>query len=158
MYQYNYPIDNYNLYGYETLSQIYQNLIDAMTKSSQTNIKLKAATEQEIRNKFERLKDAENELNDALKNAEIKKQLQIASKGIIDPDKIPDEALSTILEKHSNLLGLTKKYNTKVKNLADILEIINGVIAEKTGNQYGVSVKLNYPTYVPLYPSIYTGY
>ncbi len=144
---YYYPID-YNLYGYTTLSQIYQNLIDATTNSTETNLRLKTATDKEIRDKLERLKKSETELADAIKNAELKNRLAVASRGMIDPDKIPDDALASVLEKHSNLLGLTKTYNSKVKNLADILQVINKIVAEKTNGRYGVNVSIGYPTAV----------
>jgi hypothetical protein len=149
-----------NTYGYDMLSQIYKNLIEAMTssKSLSNNIRLKDTTNEEIKTKLEKLKQAESDLNDAIKNAELKKQLQIASNGIIDPNKIPDKYLPEILDKHSNLLGLTSTYNTRVKNLVDILQKINDVIKEKSGGQYGVRMSINYPTGImptgimPTYP------
>ncbi|XWV26270.1 hypothetical protein QJ857_gp0805 [Tupanvirus soda lake] len=154
-----------NLYGYSMLSQIYENILNAITNYPFSyNFKIKDNINTEIKNKLERLKKAEDDLRDALKNEQLKKQLQTASRGYIDPDRIPDKYLPSVLEKHSNLLGLTNTYNTKVKNLVNILQKINDVVYEKTGGQYGLTMSVNttpstppidiYPPY-PVHATIY---
>ena len=149
-----YPIDtfgsnyyDYNLYGYDMLSQIYANLINTIdTYPYGYNFRINSGINQEIKNKLERLKKAEEDLRDSLKNAELKKQLQIASRGYIDPNRIPDKYLPGILEKHSNLLGLTNTYNSKVNNLVNILQTINDVVYQKTNGQYGLTMSVGTPT------------
>jgi hypothetical protein len=154
-----YPItlnpDYNNLYGYDMLSQIYANLLNTIdTYPYGYNFRIKPDINQEIKNKLDRLKKAEDDLRDALENAELKKQLQVASRGYIDPNRIPDKYLPAILEKHSNLLGLTGTYNSKVRNLVNILQKINDVVYEKTDGQYGVSMNVSTPTApsVNIYP------
>jgi DNA repair ATPase RecN len=140
-----------NLYGYNLLSQIYKNLINTVTQySTGYNLKFKQDKNLEIQEKLERLQQLEKEIQDELNNAELKRYLQVASRGYIDPSRIPDKNLPEVLEKHANLLNLTTKYNTKVLNLANILKTMNNVLAEKTSRpNYGLNMSVNYPVYTP---------
>lgn len=145
----------YNLYGYSLLSQIYKNLIDTLTKYPDIyNLKLKEEKNKDILEKLEKLKQLEKEIIEELENAKLKQYLQISSKGYIDPDRIPDKDLPAVLEKHSNLLNLTTKYNTNVLNLVNILRTMNNVLTEKLKHpKYKLSMSINYPiqtiSYIP---------
>lgn len=139
----------YNLYGHNLLSQIYNNLDNTLTNySDQYNLKMRFEKNQEIIEKLDKLKKLEQEINLEIQNAELKKYLQNASRGIIDSKRIPDENLPEILEKHSNLLNLTTKYNSKVIDLANILKTVNNVLYDKvTPEKYALNMSIKYPAY-----------
>ena len=140
--------DPHHLYGYNLLSNIYGNIIETLGRYPSYNLDITSTTEQSIRNKLVKLRSLEEEIKEAIKNAELKQYLQSASRGIIDPARIPDDKLPQILQKHSNLLGLTTTYNAKVMNLANMLQKINDVLVYRSGNpKYGLSMSIKYPTY-----------
>lgn len=131
------PTAEPQFYNYYLLSSIYQNIINTFNQyQSKYNLNVKTKTNKDIMEKLEKIKSLEREISTSLVNDELKKKLQIASVGIIDPDRIPDEALPALLEKHSNLLGLTSNYNRNVKELADTLYKINDVLIKKSSPMY----------------------
>jgi len=145
--------DPYNLYGYNLLYDIYGNILDTLNKYPTDNLKIKSNTVQNIQKKFEKLKSLEQEIKEALQNEEIKRKLQIASRGQIDPYRIPDDKdkILALLQKHSNLLGLTTTYNSKVMNLSNMLQRINDVLVDRHGDpKYRLNVSVNYPNYSPV--------
>jgi hypothetical protein len=138
-------------YGYKFFDSLFQDLINSM-KSMQSGkrIKLKPETQEKIRTSLRKLKDLEDELQREMINLIKRNQLFRASKGYIDAFGIPDENLPAILEKHSNLLGLSNAYNRRASNLIDIYQAIIQVILErlqdKSSYPYKYPISMNYPT------------
>jgi len=129
-----YYSDN-NLYGYNLLAKIYGNILEANKYQPTYNLS------PDIRNKLDRLKTLEQEINDALKNAERKQELQIASYGQIDPNIIPNAYFSNVLNKHENLLGITSDYNTQFLDLTNTLQKINReLISGARTNNFGYNI------------------
>ena len=89
---YNY---NNNLYGYNMLSQIYQNLLGTLaTYPNMYNLSISTETAEQLRHKMDKLRLLEMELAKVLQSTELKRNLQASSGGIIDPARIPDTNLS----------------------------------------------------------------
>lgn len=123
-----------SLYGYDMLSDIYKSIIGAVAGSTNygNTIRISSNIDQQINTKLQNLMAAENELREAIKNTELKRRLQYASNGQIDPNRIPDEYLPGILQKHANLLGLTTNYNDQVRNIVNILMTLNDTLNQRT--------------------------
>lgn len=141
------PSISYNLYGYNLLSQIYDNISKTVNRNPSYYDLNKHPR---LKEKIEKLEKLEKDIYDSLKNEALREELRVASKGYINVDIIPDEALPGILEKHSNLLGLTNKYNSKVTKLVDQLQSINNELIGKVniaGQDYGVKMSVKYPVF-----------
>ena len=123
-----YPLTR-QLYSYDMLSNIYQNILNTFNYYQPTYKQtIKKPVQQDIANKLENIRQLEKEIVESLVKADLKQQLYVASKGYVDVNKVPDKDLPGILAKHSNLLGLTSTYNSQVKDLADMLKKINDVL------------------------------
>lgn len=137
-------VESYIYTPYAILSEIYEKQLDTLSKYKEIyNLQLKEETRKTIQEKLDKIKALENELSEIINNEKLKRDLQIASKGYIDPSKIPDEYLKDILSKHSNLLGLTSTYSNKISNLVNALQKINSILAERTGYKIdSISIKI----------------
>lgn len=124
---------SYIPYGHDLLSQIYQSLANVVSNYPDTHgLQFRSDKQQKIIDKLREIKQLEEEIAKEYQNAELKRYLQVASRGYIDPNRIPDKNLPQVLEKHSNLLGLTSQYNSKILELSNILEQINNALRTKT--------------------------
>lgn len=144
---YYYPVADPQFHNYDILAGIYQNLLNTFNQYQPTyNLQVKSTINQDIVDKLANIKKLEQEITDSLVNAELKEKLRVASRGVIDPNRIPDEALPVLLQKHSNLLGLTSTYNNRVKELTDTLSKINNVLIDGSSYIAGpISVSLRVP-------------
>ena len=149
---YIYPPVDPQFHNYNLLSSIYQGILNTFDQYQPVyKLRVKSSINQDIINKLNNIKTLENDITNALVNAELKNKLQVASRGQIDPDRIPDEVLPELLKKHSNLLGLTSTYNNNVKELADMLTKINNVLIDRSGP---ISMSVSVPLAAVQPPSV----
>lgn len=139
---YYYPVPNPQFHYYDMMYGIYQNMINTFNQYPQIyNLRIKSSIDSNIMDKLNSIKLLEQQLTEALINKSLKEKLQSASGGIIDPSRIPDEALPELLNKHANLLGLTSTYNDKVKELSDTFAKINKILIDRSA-PLSVSVRV----------------
>lgn len=124
-------------YNYDMLYGIYSNLNTAFNQYPNINLQFKAATNAQIIEKLDKIKQLEKEIAEAYANEELKQKLSIASKGYIDPNRIPDEALPALLAKHANLLGLSRTYTDQLQALIDMFYKVNDVLIGRSGQLVG---------------------
>ncbi|QGR53903.1 hypothetical protein [Moumouvirus maliensis] len=119
-------------YGYALFSQIYQDLLETM-KSMQGDrrISLSTHTQDQINEKLENFKRAEEALRESIVKTIERNKLYQASRGYINPLNIPADKLPAVLAKHSNLLQLSSAYNKKAINLIDLFKTISEAIISK---------------------------
>ena len=149
-------IPNYSLYGYDDYStisghnlftNIYGDIISGIG-SSNLDLQLTDTARDKIVAQLEVVKKSEESLQDAIRKSYKRNELLRASNGYVDIDRVSDKNLEKVLEKHSNLLDLTSKYNSDSKKLADTLKKISVMVKDGTANSSGpwnLSLRMKYP-------------
>lgn len=136
-------------YGYRLFNSIYEELLNVMQNMTKTStigqrdkscngpqrtyrsIHLKNESKMEIENKLEKFRKLEEDLRKQLVSLVKKNQLYQASRGYVNPYKVPDEDFESVLKKHSNLLNLSAAYNKRAINLIDVFQTISKAIISK---------------------------
>ncbi|AGF85380.1 hypothetical protein QJ854_gp402 [Moumouvirus goulette] len=119
-------------YGFTLFNQIYQDLLETM-KSLQGDrrISLSTHTQEQINEKLENFKKAEEALRESIIKINERNKLYQASRGYVNPFNVPADKLPAVLAKHSNLLQLNAAYNKKAINLIDLFKTISEAIISK---------------------------
>lgn len=141
-------------YGYELFKDIFDYLKTSMS-GLQTRMKLKSTTEQNISNKLEKFRVAEEELRKSLINLIERNQLYKASQGFINAYDMDDENFKKVLEKHSNLLNISSAYNRKARNLIDLFQTIAKAVTDKIENGQTIKSSSGRAYDRPLSPTYY---
>lgn len=130
-------IDSNNISYVPSHQMLYTIYDDLMSTFPKYEIKIGDMTNQRIRSKLETIKQLENEIA-AMNPQEIKKQLQIASHGVIDPNRIRDDEIFDVYTKHANILDKMKIYHRKTYHLSDILGAFGDAILslKKEGHNF----------------------
>ncbi|AYV85038.1 MAG: hypothetical protein Satyrvirus2_49 [Satyrvirus sp.] len=119
-------------YGYNPISDMYENIYNTISQHSPYySLQVKPQIDYDIKKKIEELRTTEKKLVQQLDNLDIRRQLQMASRGYIDAYRIPEKNLPAILMKHSNLLNEIEKYNTQVVDLSNFLQPINNILVSQ---------------------------
>lgn len=140
--------------SYEFFFDIYRMLIETMEQIQNSKIRLSANSRSKIDEKLNGLKKLEDQIYRELKVLTEENALYKASYGYINAYDIPPENLPAIIQKHSNILGLTSRYNRKAINLIDVLNTISNALLTKYGNSaistgttYKRPLSASYPEY-----------
>nr|QZX43172.1 insulysin insulin degrading enzyme [Mimivirus sp.] len=124
-----------NQYGYTLFNQIYVDLLETMrSMQGDRKINLSEHTKEQISEKLENFKRAEDALRESVVRTIERNKLYQASRGYINPFNVPSDKLPAVLAKHSNLLHLSSAYNKKAINLIDLFKTISEAIMSKLGD------------------------
>lgn len=124
-------------YGADMMYEIYKDLQKTMEqmreKRQGKGVKIAGDTDRKISAHLATFKKLEKELREEFAREIQKNKLYYASRGYIDVDRLSDEELKKVIDKHSNLLGLSAAYNRKAINLIDIFKTIADAMLDKIG-------------------------
>ena len=148
--------------GYVFFKQIYDEINGIMEQlKNQTKLTIGSKSATDISAKLDKYKQTEEEIRKMLLNLVKRYQLYQASRGYVDSFRQNDKDFETILNKHSNLLGLTSAYNRRSNNLIDILQTVISTVLRKLDEGQGMNYAqygqpYSYPQYgIPYYYSQY---
>lgn len=140
--------------SYEYFFDIYKMLLETMEQIQNSKIRLSDKSRTKINEKLNELKVLEDQIYAKLKILTEQNALYRASYGYINAYEIPAANMPAIIQKHSNLLGLTSRYNRKAINLIDILNTISNALLTKYGDslvstesKYRRPLSASYPEY-----------
>ena len=123
-------------YGSEVFDAIGSS-IDYLLASIPRGPRLSAGTQANIKAKIEGLKALEKQLKEQTLQLVERSQLYHASAGQIDAFGVPDANWKAILQKHSNLLDTSRRYNKEAVKLLDVYQTIANIVLSKIEARMG---------------------
>lgn len=124
------------------LYEIYKNIVkelEELNKISNKKLQLSPKTYAQLERKLEKLKDAEKELKKEYRDMYQKLKLHVASNGMIDINRINDQNVNEILNKHSAFFDLAGNFRSRAAEITDALQAITSAIMTRapqpSGNQ-----------------------